>query len=72
MQLAAWLKRHETRPSVTQGAMAEELLDVPVTSTRAAEAEAYEVNVLGFLRIFLRAIPWRKIPTVLMLGIGCC
>lgn len=43
MQLAAWLKRHEGRPGVAQGAMAEQVVDVAVTSSRKAEAHAYEV-----------------------------
>lgn len=39
--------------------MAEQLLDVPVTSTRAAEAEAYEVKVGRVLGVFLGTGLWR-------------
>lgn len=44
MQLAAWLKRHEGRPGVAQSAMSEQLINVAVTGSRKAEAEAYEVK----------------------------
>ena len=43
MQLTAWLKRNEGRPGVAQSSMAEQIIDVPVTSSRVAEATAYEV-----------------------------
>lgn len=49
MQLSAWLKRHEGRPGVAQGAMAEQVLDVAVTGSRSAEAEAYEVRLVFLL-----------------------
>lgn len=44
LQLSAWLKRHEGRPGVAQSSMSEQLLDVPVTASREAEAKAYEVG----------------------------
>lgn len=44
MQITAWLKRHEGRPGVAQSSMSEQLVDVPVTSSREAEAAAYEVG----------------------------
>lgn len=44
MQLTAWLKRHEGRPGVAQNSMPEQILDVAVTGSRKAEADAYEVK----------------------------
>ena len=44
MQLTAWLKRHEGRPGVAQSSMVEQVIDVPVTSSRGAEEAAYEVR----------------------------
>lgn len=52
MQLASWLKRHDGRPGVAQGALAEQIVNVPVTSRRAAEADAYEVLGWGFPESF--------------------
>lgn len=45
MQITAWLKRHDGRPGVAQSSMSEQLVDVPVTSSREAEAAAYEVGI---------------------------
>lgn len=50
MQLTAWLKRHEGRPGVAQGALAEQIVNVPVTSKRTGEANAYEVIGRNFRR----------------------
>lgn len=48
MQLTAWLERHEGRPGMAQSSMEEQLLDIPVTASRKAEAEAYEVRLKRF------------------------
>lgn len=44
MQITAWLKRHDGRPGVAQSSISEQIVDVPVTSSREAEAAAYEVG----------------------------
>lgn len=44
MQLSAWLRRHEGRPGVAQGSMAEQVINIAITSSRKGEAEAYEVK----------------------------
>lgn len=40
----AWLKRHDGRPGSAQSSISEQIVDVPVTSSREAEAAAYEVG----------------------------
>eukprot|EP00752_Nemacystus_decipiens_P001572 g1533.t1 len=51
MQVMAWLKRHDGRPGVAQSSISEQIVDVPVTSSREAEAAAYE----GLWNVIARA-----------------
>eukprot|EP00903_Cladosiphon_okamuranus_P016531 g15251.t1 len=55
MQITAWLKRHEGRPGVAQSSIPEQIVDVSVTSSREAEAAAYEVYRLFGQRLSILA-----------------